>query len=168
MSSGLDPAILARINQQDPTLPDLPRPHRETLGRGLVVRLERIPDLTPAGLLEDPFVFQVAPLNSFPINRSYPQSVYDTIGKEQRSRPGVTQLRTISYDTIFCESCDPPGARRDGEPTPEAVCESSLTGHPGKAAKLRRMNGLWKQGMIMLYDYLSPAVEWTWATYNAC
>ena len=58
--------------------------------------------------------------------------------------------------------------RKDGEPTPEAVCESSLTGQPGKAAKLRRMNGLWKQGMIMLYDYLSPAVEWTWATYNAC
>lgn len=93
---------LADIAQQDPTIPDLPRPHREPTARGLLVRLERIPDVTPKGLLEDPFVFQVAPLNSFPVNRSYPQSTYDTVGRVQMARPGVRQLRTISYDTIFC------------------------------------------------------------------
>lgn len=93
---------LGLIEQQDPTLPALPRPHRESFARGLVVRLERIPELTPQGLLGEPFVFQVAPLNTFSINRSYPQVTYDTIAREQQSRPGVRQLRSISYDSLFC------------------------------------------------------------------
>jgi hypothetical protein len=94
--------LLGRIEQQDATIPDLPRPHREQYTRGLVVRLERIPDVTPQGFLDDPFVFQVAPLNTFGISRSYPQNTYDTVARVQRSRPGVRQLRSISYDTLFC------------------------------------------------------------------
>jgi hypothetical protein len=97
-------ARLARIARQNPTLPRLPRPHREPkLSGGLVVRLERIVGVTSAGVLDDPFVFQVPPINVFPINRSYPKPTYDTVGNVQMGRKGVVQLRTISYQTLFCD-----------------------------------------------------------------
>lgn len=92
---------LARIAQQNPTVPVGDRPHGEVRVRGLVATLERIEGITPAGVLSQPFHFQVAPLNTFAINRSYPQTVWDTVGRKQASRSGVTQLRAISYDTLF-------------------------------------------------------------------
>jgi hypothetical protein len=87
----------------NPLIPRLPRPHGEVTGKGLIVRLERIVGVTKAGVLNEPFTFQVPPLNVFPINRSYPKNSWDTIGHEQRSREGVVQLQTISYDTVFTD-----------------------------------------------------------------
>lgn len=88
----------------DRTIPNLPRPvHREPVGKGMVVKMERIVGVTRGGVLETPFTFQVPPLNTFPINRSYPKNTYDTVGREQRIRAGVTQLRSVSYDTLFCD-----------------------------------------------------------------
>lgn len=88
----------------DKTIPTLARPvHREPVGKGMVVRMERIVGVTRGGVLDTPFVFQVPPLNTFPISRSYPKNTYDTVGREQRVREGVTQLRSITYDTMFCD-----------------------------------------------------------------
>lgn len=92
-----------KTGPQRSTLPQLPRPHKEPTGRGMIVKLEKIAGLTPAGILDTPFTFQVPPINTFPINRSYPQTMYDTIAGEQRMRPGIVQLPTVSYDTMFTE-----------------------------------------------------------------
>lgn len=104
--SSLDPGIRAELlaHGVDPTLPTLPRPHAEPTGEGLVVQLEFIAGLTDAKLSSIlPFVFQVPPMNIFPINRSYPHNEYDTVAGEQRSRPGSIQLQTYQWDTLFTD-----------------------------------------------------------------
>jgi hypothetical protein len=97
------PDSISENGQWNRKLPTLPRPHKEPVGKGMIVRMERIAGVTDAGLLVEPFTFQVPPLNTFPINRSYPQSTYDTVALEQRSRKGVRQLDTITFDTLFCQ-----------------------------------------------------------------
>jgi hypothetical protein len=87
----------------NPTFPLRRRTHGEPHHHGLIVKMERLEGYTPPGILTADFHFQVPPLDSFPINRSYPKQTYDTIALEQRIRPGVVQLKTISYDTVFTD-----------------------------------------------------------------
>lgn len=97
------PDPISENGQWNRKLPTLPRPHKEAVGTGMIVKLEKIAGLTAEGLLEDPFTFQCSPINTFPINRSYPQTTYDTVALEQRSRRGVLQLDTITFDSLFCQ-----------------------------------------------------------------
>lgn len=77
--------------------------HTDAEGRGLIVRLERRQGLTDPTVLGRPFVFQVPPLDSLPINRSFPHTDYDTVNADQRSRPGSAQLKSVSFRTFFTE-----------------------------------------------------------------
>lgn len=66
------------------------------------VGVHAIAGITPGALDKLlPFQFQVPPLNSMPINRSYPWSDYDPIEGGQRSRRGSLQLQTYSWRTLF-------------------------------------------------------------------
>lgn len=88
-------------------LPTLPKPDPEPSGWGLRVTLKTIPGLTSKKVARFlPFTFQVPPVDSFPINRSYPHTDYDPVGDSdgiarQRSKPGSIQLMDVSWRTMF-------------------------------------------------------------------
>jgi hypothetical protein len=89
----------------DPTQPVGDRPPAVERGSGLLIRLDFIGGLSDPALAQLlPFTFQAPPLNSFPINRSYPATKYDTVSGQQYSRPGVIQLETYSWQTIFTDT----------------------------------------------------------------
>lgn len=94
-----------RIPENSPfRLPQLPRPHREPTGLGTIVKLAAVPGVTLRTKLRFlPFTFQAGPIDTLPINRSYPQTVWDSIDRKQQSRPGVTQLVTINFRTVFTD-----------------------------------------------------------------
>lgn len=99
---------MANIIVQDgggfPVLPKLPTPHAEPRGFGTLVRLEVIPGLTRQDSKKFlPFTFQAPPIDTLSINRSYPQTVWDGLDKKQQSAPGVTQLKIVSFRTIFTD-----------------------------------------------------------------
>lgn len=85
------------------TSPSVPAPPAEAIAHGLIVKLTRVEGLTPKGILTQPFVFQAAPLGTLPISRSYSQTTYDTVGGKQQARPGVVQLRSTTFQTIFTD-----------------------------------------------------------------
>jgi hypothetical protein len=85
-----------------PILPRLPVPDPEPQGWGMRITLSAVAGITPSALDKLlPFAFQVPPVNSFPINRSYPWSDYDPIEGGQRSRRGSKQLERYSWRTLF-------------------------------------------------------------------
>src|SRR5437868_6434521 len=94
--------------QQRRRLPKLPKPHPEPKGLGLQVTLKTIPGLTSKKVERFlPFYFQVPPIDTFPVNRSYPHTDYDPIGDpvdgiaRQRSKPGSIQLMQVTWRTLF-------------------------------------------------------------------
>jgi hypothetical protein len=89
----------------DPTEPPYAPAWAYERGLGMAVKLSFIGGLTATALREIlPITFQTAPLNSFPVSRSYPATKYDTVIGQQYARPGVTQLETYSWQTIFTDA----------------------------------------------------------------
>jgi hypothetical protein len=82
--------------------PNLPHPDPEPTGYGMRIQFLAVENITPHNLRRLlPFKFQVPPLNTFPINRSYPWTDYDPIEGGQRSRRGSKQLTSYSWRTLF-------------------------------------------------------------------
>jgi hypothetical protein len=88
----------------DPTVPPGVAPWQYQRGLGMAIKLSFIGGLTAPSLREIlPITFQTSPINNFPVNRSYPATKYDTVIGQQYSRPGVTQLETYAWETIFTD-----------------------------------------------------------------
>jgi hypothetical protein len=75
----------------------------EPHGQGQRVVLQRIPGLTARGILERPFLFQCPPLNEFPVQYGWDFIDFDTVGAGYRTRPGSSQLTSVSFDTLFVD-----------------------------------------------------------------
>lgn len=74
----------------------------ETVGSaGMVVMMRKIVGVTPAGVLDKPFIFQVPPSSDFTISRPAGWDDYNTVGNKVRSRPDSNPLRQVSYDSLF-------------------------------------------------------------------
>lgn len=98
----------AQGTKRNPRLAKLPKPHPEPKGWGLQVTIKTIPGLTSKKVERFlPFYFQVPPLDSFPVNRSYPHTDYSPIGDpsdgiaRDRSKPGSIQLIEVTWRTLF-------------------------------------------------------------------
>lgn len=74
----------------------------EPQGRGLRVVMQRL-SVTQPGLLRRPFMFQVPPLEEFPVQHGWDFVDYDTVGDGYRTRPASTQLTTVSFDSMFVD-----------------------------------------------------------------
>lgn len=70
---------------------------------GLRVTLVPEPGLTPKGLLDPPFRFQVPPLEEFTIQRTYEHSEWTTIRGNTHSRPGALALATVQFQSLFVD-----------------------------------------------------------------
>jgi hypothetical protein len=55
---------------------------------------------TKKGVLRNPMLFQIAPINDFGWDVTYAHNDYETINKGQYSRPAGRQLRTIQISTL--------------------------------------------------------------------
>jgi hypothetical protein len=76
----------------------VPEPH----GRGLRVVMQRLP-VTAPGVLAQPFMFQVAPLDEYARQYGWDFTDYDTVASGYHTRPGSRQLATISFDSLFVD-----------------------------------------------------------------
>ena len=81
------------------------RPHARYGKRGIYVVMSPIKGLTPSGVFpgEKAFAFQCPPMNQFGEDGSVNFDDYDTVGKEQHSQGLSRALRTVAFDTIFCD-----------------------------------------------------------------
>lgn len=99
---------------------------------GLQIALSAMPaNLTVARngrkLLQDPFVFQIPPLEEYQTARAYNHAMYDTINNGQFIRLGSRQSDTWSFDTLVMYL----GVDRNGLSTPRWVPfpTAEKTGH---------------------------------------
>lgn len=110
MSFGPPDAFMRALANGPP--PATPGPKRgkeampEPTGKGLRVVLQRL-SVTRKDLLEVPFLFQCPPLESFPRAYSWSFTDYDTVGAGMHSRPGSTDLATITFRSLFVEAPAP-------------------------------------------------------------
>lgn len=79
---------------------------------GMRVSLQRI-DQTENGLLEEPFYFQVPPLEELSRSAGFAHTDYDTISAGQFSRPGGRLLQTVELNTLAVDY-NPPWATAHG------------------------------------------------------
>ena len=86
-----------------PEPPPQPPPGVKLTGPGLRVVLERIPGITKKGLLDQPFRFQVPPLDAFRHQHAHSWLDYDTILSGQFSRKGGRQLIVIPFQALFLD-----------------------------------------------------------------
>lgn len=82
-----------------------PEPPR---GPGMIVRLSRIAGLTKPGLLEQPFHFQIAPIDAFRRAGTAEWSDFATLGGPT-SRPALASLEEFTFRSLFVDY-DPPWA----------------------------------------------------------
>lgn len=79
-------------------------PYDEQLEAGLIVRVRAIQGITSKRASRVlPFTFHVAPSGTFPISRSFPHNDYEPLAGKQRSREGVTALRSASWTALFLD-----------------------------------------------------------------
>lgn len=92
------------------TVPKIPKSKAPTAApygeHGLVVKMVPVPGLTPKGIFtnEQPFTFQVPPLDSFGEEGDHPFDDWQPLGLGQQTfkAPGPS-LRTVSYSTMFLD-----------------------------------------------------------------
>lgn len=82
-----------------------PEPPR---GPGMIVRLTRIAGLTKPGLLEQPFHFQIAPIDAFRRSGTADWQDFATLGGPT-SRPSLAALEEFTFRSLFIDY-DPPWA----------------------------------------------------------
>lgn len=102
--------------------PAPPEPH----GQGLRVVMQKL-SVTANGILDQPFMFQVPPLDEFPREYQWNFQDYDTVGDGMHTRAQSRQLTTISFDSLFVDQDAPFVVNKKTPYNPVALIDELLT-----------------------------------------